>query len=348
MGLSQQDDTEKIGGGWQEYCENRKLREIKKRHNLYRHLFKTENLFPSFFQIQTTTGCNGRCIMCPYTYKNDNKIQYMSDELFEKIIREIAEGQKLTKERVKVNLILQNEPFLDKNLIKRIKFIKRFDNLFATTLTNGSLLNEEKIRELEKSGIDWLTVSMDSVNKKTFEKIRPGLDFDRIMHNIELLRNSSLKNKLSLKMILQKENQEERKNFFQFWDKKNVKTELYRVTNRCGTLKVFDDLRVNDTKLIGGFEEFSEEFNTIKIRDGQGFRPARICFFHFYAFNILSNGDVINCCHDWGHENIAGNVQKDTIKAVWQSKFKEYRQLFLKGRGHEIPTCGKCSLHNGC
>lgn len=348
MGLLQQDNTEEMEKEWRGHCKDSELREIIKHHNLYSLLFKNENLFPEFFQIQTITGCNGRCIMCPHTYKNENKNQYMSDELFKKIVKEIAEGQKLIKEKIKVNMMLQNEPFLDKNLIKRIKFIKQFDNLLVTTLTNGSFLNEEKILELEKSGIDLLEISIDSVNKKTFEKIRPGLDFDRIMQNIELLRNSSLKNKLKIKMILQKENQEERKNFFHFWKTKNIRTEIQIATNRCGTLKTFDDIKMNDTKLINGFKKFSEEYNTIKIYEGQGFRTAHICFFHFYRFNILSNGDVINCCHDWGHEDIAGNVQENTIKAIWQSKFEEYRQLFLKGHSHEIPTCRKCSLYNDC
>lgn len=345
MGLSQQDDTEKTEKGWHKHCMDDWQCRAQNQHKFY-NLLKSENLFPTFFQIQTTNSCNGRCVMCPYTYKNKNETQYMNDELFKKIILELVEGQKLIKKRIEVNLMLQNEPFLDKNLIKKIRFIKQFDNFFVTTLTNGSLLNKDTISDLETSGIDLLTISIDSINKKTFEEIRLGLDFDKIMQNVELLKNSSIKNKIKIRFTLQKKNQKERKDFFHFWKSKGIKTQMCHVTNRCGTLKVFDDVKVDDKGLLDSFENFSKEYNAIRIYDGQKFLTTRICFFHFYRFNILANGDVINCCHDWGHEDIAGNIQENTIKDIWQSKFKEYRQLFLKGRSHEIPVCGKCSLYN--
>lgn len=335
MNLSEQYTSEEVEKGWRDHW-NRK-------YKIYQSYLKSGNLFPTIFQIQTITSCNGKCIMCPYTYKQENKTHYMDDKLFEKIIKEITEGQKLINKRIMIVLMLQNEPFLDKNLINRIKFIKQSGNFYVSTTTNGSLLDREKIRGLEKSGIDSLTISIDSLNKKVFEEIRPGLDFGKIMQNLELLRNSNLKDKIILQMIFQRRNQLERGKFIQL-RKEGIKTRVFWATNRCGELKNFEDIKMDDSESTERLERFYKEYNKIRVNKGDDSVTKGICYFPFFRFSILSNGDVIICCHDWKHDHIMGNVQKNTIKEVWNSRFKECRQLFLAGRGDEIDSCRKCSL----
>src|SRR5687768_9175114 len=78
--------------------------------------------FPALIQLQTINACNASCIMCPYPlFKKEFPRGRMDDELFEKIVGEIAE-------RPEVHTfvpMLQNEPFLDRKLFDRIARFKQ-------------------------------------------------------------------------------------------------------------------------------------------------------------------------------------------------------------------------------
>ncbi len=297
--------------------------------------------FPVHFQIQTVNACNGKCIMCPYSLIKKTHAKYMNDDLFEKIIKEIADEAKFIKDKVEVTLMLQNEPFLDPKLTKRIKFVKKFDNLCVDTATNCSLLNHDLVEKLESSGIDSLTLSIDSINKKTFEEIRPWFDFDKIMQNIELIRHSELRNKSMIRMVLQKKNCSEIKDFIRFWKGKGFRIEVRNASNRSGVLQNFNDIKIS----IVFDDETKKFFKDYDVKKSSQY-STHFCNYLFSKFNILSNGDIIKCCHDWSHEDIMGNIKRDTIKKIWDSKFKEHQSLFLKGESYKIKLCKNCSLTN--
>jgi radical SAM protein with 4Fe4S-binding SPASM domain len=50
--------------------------------------------------------------------------------------------------------------------------------------TNGQLLTPDRSEQLIKAGLDSLTVSVDSVVREEYRKIRIGLDYDTVMGNI--------------------------------------------------------------------------------------------------------------------------------------------------------------------
>ena len=79
--------------------------------------------FPIYIQIQTTNNCNASCIMCPNTYNKNKKIEVMSDNLFKKIVNEIAEEAQIAY----LHLYYQNEPLMDENIFKKINLIKQSD-----------------------------------------------------------------------------------------------------------------------------------------------------------------------------------------------------------------------------
>lgn len=290
-----------------------------------------KRFFPKHFQIQTTDSCNGRCITCPNSYKKKNKTNYMSDKTFKKIINEINTAP--YKDRI-VTLMLQNEPFLDHKLIERIKLVKRNNNTWVDTVTNGSLLNKKIIKKLEQSGINRLVISIDSINKKTFNLIRPGLDFNHVMQNIELLKQSSLKEKVKIKMVLQKNNYTEVKEFVNFCLTKGLKPEICPLTNRCGALKTFETIKIGEQNLIKELNPFYKRYPLFM----------NICMEPFFKMNILVNGEVIQCCHDWRHDNIFGNVKEQTIQEIWRSNgSKTFRLTHLRKETDKL-NCKNCSF----
>tara|TARA_Y100001970_G_scaffold294295_1_gene449996 strand:- start:21798 stop:22694 length:897 start_codon:yes stop_codon:yes gene_type:complete len=68
------------------------------------------------------------------------------------------------------------------------------------------------------------------------------------------------------------------------------------------------------------------------------------CNYPFYTFFIDYNGDVQMCSHDWGKKMILGNLNKNTIKEIWNSKkFELMRKKLFKGDRNFSP-CNVCDV----
>ncbi len=79
------------------------------------------------------------------------------------------------------------EVFFDKRIYKILEEAKK-NRVKMDLITNGLLLNEDIIKQI--IGLDAnLTISVDSVIKEKYEKIRVGAKFEKLISNIELLTN---------------------------------------------------------------------------------------------------------------------------------------------------------------
>ena len=92
---------------------NRYLRILKNRFNML--LGKIYAL--DFVYLDTTGACTNRCYMCPARIAV-TKRNYMSDEVFEKVIDELVKNNYSGG----LHFYGQDEPLLDKNLFERIDF----------------------------------------------------------------------------------------------------------------------------------------------------------------------------------------------------------------------------------
>jgi MoaA/NifB/PqqE/SkfB family radical SAM enzyme len=52
------------------------------------------------------------------------------------------------------------------------------------SLSNGLLLNENKLKTILNAGVDWICISMDGASAETYNKIRVGSDLDRVSENV--------------------------------------------------------------------------------------------------------------------------------------------------------------------
>lgn len=121
-----------------------------------------------YLRISVTDRCNFNCIYClpakPFKFINHNKIARYEEILH---ITKLACELGITKVR-----ITGGEPFARKGIfsfLKSLRLIKDIKDISITT--NGSLLNEEKIRKIIGFGIKRLNFSLDTLNPDTFLKI---------------------------------------------------------------------------------------------------------------------------------------------------------------------------------
>lgn len=97
-------------------------------------------------ELETINRCNGGCSFCAVNKKADTReFHLMSDELFHKIIDELAE----LDYSYRLGLYSNNEPFLDEHIIERVKYAReKLPKAILEIYTNGTLLTLEKFLEI--------------------------------------------------------------------------------------------------------------------------------------------------------------------------------------------------------
>jgi len=119
--------------------------------------------FPAVIQLQTINACNAACTMCPYPlFKGRFTRGRMDDALFAKITEEISEHPEVDT----FVPMLQNEPFLDRHILRRVKEFKtRTGGRVAVELvTNGAFLTDETVKLIGGSGLDVQDISHDAIS----------------------------------------------------------------------------------------------------------------------------------------------------------------------------------------
>lgn len=163
---------------------------------------------PRILTLELTNKCNLKCKMCEY--KNVKKHWEITENVYDELINLMPYLE---------HLILQGgEVFLYKN-IKQLLSVAVKEKVSIEIVTNGLLLSEEIIKLL-MDGKNIITFSIDSIIKDTYEKIRVGGNFDRLIGNLnklfELKKTKANGIILRLHMVVMKSNYNEIENIINF------------------------------------------------------------------------------------------------------------------------------------
>ena len=292
--------------------------------------------FPRTIQLQTINACQAACIMCPYTtYSKIFPRGRMDDALFDKVVTEIAAHPEVHT----FVPMLQNEPLLDKKLFDRIARFKAITagRIRVELVTNGAFLTEEVVEQIRRVRLDILDISLDAATRETYEKIRVGLDFDQVIAGVERVVAAHLRDtSIFVRLVRQRANMGEVHEFTRRWRARGVSVFIYSAHDRAGSVERFDDrIRLSEREL--------------PVLQRAERRASRVWFRHcpipFAMTNILHNGDMLMCVHDWGRKVVLGNVRDATIAELWNGeRMREVRRLVSERRYSDVPSCRDCSL----
>ena len=139
------------------------------------------------FQIEVTSRCNLKCVMCPVTVLAEHwPARDMAWDTFERA----AEAFPRTKW---VYLQGWGEPLLHRRIFDMIARAKQAGCRAGFT-TNGTRLTRATGARLRDAGLDLLAVSIAGASAATHEAIRVGSDFAKLVQNLRQflrLRNGS-------------------------------------------------------------------------------------------------------------------------------------------------------------
>jgi len=281
-------------------------------------------IFPKYFEIETIRACNARCEMCTSS-DWDGAGNKMSEELFAKIASQVRDYSSWVNS---VCLSRNGEPLLDKNIPNKIKLLKKYGVRQVTFSTNASLLGYKKSIALIESGLDDIRFSLDGITKETFESIRRGLNFDKVMKNcmefIELRNQRGTKPRIQARMVLQEKNAGEEKRWKEFWLSK---------------LREMDVVYSKQMHSWGNqLKEIPYSEDIIKYSNLPCISPWSTMVIHF-------DGKVPMCGCDYNNLFLLGDASKQKIEQIWRNEnYARIRKIHSEGKRNEIPLCRGCNV----
>ncbi|MEA4820747.1 MAG: SPASM domain-containing protein [Erysipelotrichales bacterium] len=262
-------------------------------------------------QIQTTSACSGKCIICPYGDSWHKKHPgRMTDAVFGRILDQLA-GRRLGK----ICAYLENEPLLDPDIFDRIQAVKerlRFDSLeFSTNAQSLDAAAADRLAGLFQDVRHEIWVSFHGVDKRTHEGVM-GLDYERCLENtIGLLK---LADTLPLRVIIRgaglplhpdlaHDFQFDEQAYTKFWE---GQLRRHGIRKRPG----INWIRFHDR--AGAIRRTPIRLKAPVRPDLAGFSCPRLDrWLHF-----LYTGELILCCMDYHRETVFGDVTVQDLDAI--------------------------------
>ena len=333
------------------------------------------SLFPSTICIEITYRCNLRCKTC-WFYGNSgifkNKKIKEFDELSFIKLKKLIDDITFWKPYV---YITGGEPLLNKNTLPLIRYAvkKRF---ITGVVTNGILINTKNAEDIIKSGLSFLTISIDGP-ANVHDSIRGVKCFEKAILGIENIVKMKKKHKsnfpiLTLNCTISDEN-------YAFLEKlvdiaEKFKVDILALQHPCFLRKntiiahhnIFKKCFGKTNNLVEGYgsdtslkinpERLFDILNKVKklskksnlrlyqdfsLKDMKKYYETenavnKECINPWFSALIKPNGDVTPCL---GY--VVGNISKNPFMEIWNNKkIKKFRRILKQKKF--FPGCIRC------
>ncbi|MBI3181945.1 MAG: radical SAM protein [Myxococcales bacterium] len=291
--------------------------------------------FPVSLQLQTVTGCNASCAICPQrTIRNLFPSEAMEDALFRRLVEQCAGARELRG----VGFVLQNEPLTDPTLSWKIRHFRDRVQTQAMTfiVTNGTLLTPARVEELLASGLDAMHISVNGLSREDFEQVNQGKPWETLQRNLEhFLAQDLSRVAVMLSFVRHAGQQGEIEEAVRRWRARGVSVYVHGINSRGG--------------MVGDYERYAiplEREPPLK-RLGKDLAKKLLgcCPYPFIQMSVLASGKTLLCTHDWARREIIGDVARQSISEVWNGEhMREIRLKLLAGRSDELEACRRCDV----
>ena len=133
--------------------------------------------YPRNIEIEITSKCNKHCVICEHTWWNEKATDLTFDE-FKNLTNQF--------DLKWVNLTGEGDAFLNKDYLRMIELLKR-RGTSVFLVDSFDLIDREVSQRLVKLGVDGIYISMDGATKETYESIKVGCNYDKVIQNIKQL-----------------------------------------------------------------------------------------------------------------------------------------------------------------
>jgi radical SAM protein with 4Fe4S-binding SPASM domain len=250
--------------------------------------------------------------MCP-RQEMTRPVADMGLSLYERMVDELAGKTEF------IWLQDYGEPFLNKKIFHMISYA-RGKGLKVGISTNGTVLTDKIIDGIFASGLDYLIFAIDGATKETYEKIRVGANYDKVVENARRFLARKVAGGHPVFTVVQciymEATRGEVRNFRRQWRLPGVDAVRLRQVTYSGKTGQFDNAST-----------------------------AKACYWLWSNPHIKNDGTVVPCCQDVNAKYALGNVKEASLDRIWNGeKMRALRAAHREGRAHEIPLCQGCNM----
>jgi radical SAM protein with 4Fe4S-binding SPASM domain len=134
-------------------------------------------------QLDLTNKCNLRCAMCHFA--DDNVFYAPRVEISAERFREF--GSTVLPRVRKAMLSCGTEPLLAKAFVEALAITREYGVPQIEFTTNATRLDGEYLRAILDQRVDRIQISIDGVRRETYETVRVGSKYERVIGNVKRL-----------------------------------------------------------------------------------------------------------------------------------------------------------------
>ena len=266
--------------------------------------------------LDPVMACNLRCKMCYFTdadYVKTLKGQFKEEEL-----KQVAKT--IFKRALKLQIGCGTEPTLYKDLVKVVELGKMYKVPYISITTNANLLDEQKIENLLKAGLNEFTISLHGVTKSSYENFMKKASYEKFHDAFKAF--AKLKSKYNFKVRINytfnKDNFYELEEFFKHFDGNSFDILQIRPIQKIGNTEYCDfdleTIRSDYPSLIKNIKNSCKENNIIlmapdEIPRKKETNPSSLIF--DYTFCYVSPQKFWKEGFDW--KNVSFNAYSKKI-----------------------------------
>ncbi|MFX1258777.1 MAG: radical SAM protein [Promethearchaeota archaeon] len=317
----------------------------KKKNFSYLSLKKKVGLF--YLQLHITPNCNLRCKHCYEDFTATNYDDLLKSKEIFKIIDEFSDFLDIIDMRGKI-YFTGGEPILDPNLLRYIAKASNL-NLITMLLSNGTLIDDLKARELRDVGTNIVQISLDGL-EDTHDFIRGNGNFKKATLGLDNCNNVGINT--TVMTTLSRLNASEIEGLIQHCIKHNVnRISFGRLVPTGNGAHLFDQLLTNQ-ELLHLFKKlkrlrkkyknsiffaFHDPIWTtfLKIKNTHG------CSAGISGICIIENGDIMPCRR---LDLPIGNIRENSLIEIWNTRYLRH----FRKRDNFQGKCKNCKHLKRC
>lgn len=297
--------------------------------------------------IEVTNRCNLQCIHCYNSSSQNEKYQLKKESL----LSFLDEIDTLGTFNV---FFTGGEPFVreDFNEILNYTYDKGFE---IGILTNGTLLDLEKLALLKKINPKFVAVSLDSLDGDKYKSIRE-IDNKKTIESILKLKDTGINVRINI-VLFDKLNDsyEDIKNLLEFFKDHNFSEKDFAIDEFLGigrgsSYQKYSILKKTKTikDIRKAFKDIYGDIHLVKPAYTDEAKPTRssFCGLGESICYLNTKGDITLCTVLNNEKFRAGNIFEQSFKEIWENSplFTYFRE-----KNHILSTkCETCSFISKC
>ena len=313
--------------------------------------FPSVSVSPRSIQIECTTRCNLKCTFCELSYWTEKPADLQFDHI-KKMIDHLPQLKR-------IDLTGIGESLMNREFFQIVEFLKG-RGLYVTLNDNFTLMTEPAARRIIELQVDQIFLSLDGSTKQTYEQIRVGANFDKVIANARRL--------VQIKRELGKRRPEVKINTVVCLTNYHELPGIVELASDMGIGMVqfvnvitFDDTAGLDTQRVRRdvwktFEETRQRARPLGVRvkiELFDKLPVQECDFPWRRNFVTYDGYVHPCCYttqtgDRKAQNRRsfGNLLEHPFEEIWNGRvYPEFRRKM--GKGILPNACDHCPKYVG-